>query len=131
MDRPYPYRVPRAEVATSPTRGPTTVPKVTYVAHTGDERMVDAPVGESVMAAAVKNGVAGIIGECGGNASCATCHVYVRDEFRPLVGEPNEDEDDLLDLGVGDRRPNSRLSCQIPVTPELDGLTVDLPEEQA
>ena len=107
------------------------MPKVTYVAHTGDERMVDAPVGESVMAAAVKNGVAGIIGECGGNASCATCHVYVRDEFLPLVGEPNEDEDDLLDLGVGDRRPNSRLSCQISVTPELDGLTVDLPEEQA
>lgn len=107
------------------------MPKVIYVADTGEESAVDAAVGESVMAAAVKNGVSGIIGECGGNASCATCHVYVRDEFLPMVGEPNDAEDDLLDLGVGDRRPNSRLSCQIPVTPELDGLTVDVPDEQA
>jgi 2Fe-2S ferredoxin len=106
------------------------VPKVTYVADTGDERVVDATVGDSVMANAVKNGVPGIIGECGGNASCGTCHVYVREEFLPLVGEPGEMEDDLLDLGVEDRRPTSRLSCQIQVTPDLDGLTVDVPEEQ-
>lgn len=104
--------------------------KVTYVADTGAERVVDATVGESVMANAVKNGVAGIIGECGGNVSCGTCHVYVRDEFLPLVGEPGEMEDDLLDMGVEDRRPTSRLSCQIRVTPELDGLTVDVPEDQ-
>jgi 2Fe-2S ferredoxin len=106
------------------------VPKVTYVADAGDERVVDATVGDSVMANAVKNGVPGIIGECGGNASCGTCHVYVREEFLPLVGEPGEMEDDLLDLGVEDRRPTSRLSCQIQVTPDLDGLTVDVPEEQ-
>ena len=107
------------------------MPKVIYIGENGDERAVDAIVGESVMAAAVKNGVPGIIGECGGNASCATCHVYVRDEFLPLVGEPNDTEDDLLDLGVGDRRPGSRLSCQITCTLELDGLTVDIPAEQA
>lgn len=107
------------------------MPNVTYVSHTGEQDTVDAAVGESLMAAAVKNGVSGIIGECGGNASCGTCHVYVRDEFLALVGEPNETEDDLLDLGVGDRRPTSRLSCQISVTPELEGLTVDMPEEQA
>ena len=107
------------------------MPKVIYVADTGEERVVDAVVGESVMATAVKNGVPGIIGECGGNASCATCHVYVRDEFMGLLGEPNDTEDDLLDLGVGDRRETSRLSCQIPVTPALDGLTVDIPDEQA
>lgn len=100
------------------------MPKVTFV---GDQvYTVDAGVGESVMAAAVRNGVPGIIGECGGNASCATCHVYVRDDFLPLVGEPNEVEEDLLELGVSDRREGSRLSCQIEVGPELDGLTVDI-----
>ena len=106
------------------------MPKVIYVADTGEQKVVDAPAGESVMAAAVKNGVPGIIGECGGNASCGTCHVWVRDEFAALVGEPNEIEEDLLELGVSDRRPTSRLSCQIPLTPELDGLTVDVPPEQ-
>jgi ferredoxin len=75
---------------------------------------------------AVKNGVPGIIGECGGNASCGTCHVFVREEFMALVGEPNELEEDLLEMGVDDRRETSRLSCQITVAPELDGLTVDV-----
>ncbi len=107
------------------------MPKVIYVTDTGDEHAVDAPLGESVMAAAVKNGIPGIIGECGGNASCATCHVYVREQFAGLLGEVGETEDDLLELGVGDRRPTSRLSCQIPVTAELEGLTVDIPDEQA
>ncbi len=111
-------------------RGQRAVPTVIYVNVSGDKQAVDAVDGESVMATAVKNGVPGIIGECGGNASCATCHVWVRDEFQALVGEPNEMEDDLLDLGVGDRRAGSRLSCQITCTPELDGLTVDVPPEQ-
>ena len=64
------------------------MPKVIYVGEAGDERAIDATLGESVMATAVKNGVPGIIGECGGNASCATCHVWVDDEFLPLVGTP-------------------------------------------
>jgi 2Fe-2S ferredoxin len=106
------------------------VPKVVYVADSGDQRVIDATVGESVMATAVKNGVPGIIGECGGNASCGTCHVWVREEFRPLLSEIEEMEEDLLDMGVTDRRPGSRLSCQVPVTPELDGLTVDIPPDQ-
>ena len=108
----------------------TTVPKVIYVSTAGVEQAVDAVDGESVMATAVKNGVPGIIGECGGNASCATCHVWVRDEFLPLVGEPNETEEDLLEMGVSDRRPGSRLSCQIKVSPELDGLTVDIAPQE-
>lgn len=107
------------------------MPKVIYVGFTGQEHPVDATAGDSVMATAVKNGVPGIIGECGGNASCATCHVWVRPEFLPMVGEPGDLEDDLLDLGVGERRPTSRLSCQIKVSEEIDGLTVDIPEEQA
>ena len=106
------------------------MPKVSYVAATGDATTVDATLGESVMATAVKHGVPGIIGECGGNASCGTCHVWVRDEFLPQLDEIEELEEDLLDMGVSDRRPNSRLSCQIPVTPDLDGLTVDVPPEQ-
>jgi ferredoxin, 2Fe-2S len=107
------------------------VPKVVYVSALGGEKVAVGQVGESVMAVAVRNGVPGIIGECGGNASCATCHVWVRDEFLPLVGEPGELEDDLLDLGVSDRRPASRLSCQIALTDALDGLTVDVPAEQS
>jgi 2Fe-2S ferredoxin len=126
MDRPNPpHRLGR--IAPSRER---TVPKVVYVAEDGDERSVDATAGESVMAAAVKNGVPGIIGECGGNASCATCHVWVEDEFLPLVGTPGDTEEDLLDLGVADRREGSRLSCQIAMTEELDGLTVVVPADQ-
>jgi ferredoxin, 2Fe-2S len=125
MDRPNLHPRFRA----SPRRVPT-VPKVIYIGEDGDERAVDAVVGESVMATAVKNGVPGIIGECGGNASCATCHVWVEDEFLPLVGTPGDTEEDLLDLGVADRREGSRLSCQIAVTDELDGLTVVIPADQ-
>ena len=106
------------------------MPKVIYVDDGGAEHAVDAVVGESVMAAAVKNGVPGIVGECGGNASCATCHVWVRAEFGAMVGEPNDMEEDLLDLAVSERRDGSRLSCQVRVTPGLDGLTVDIPPDQ-
>jgi ferredoxin, 2Fe-2S len=106
------------------------MPKVVFITLDGAQRVVDAHTGESVMAAAVRNGVPGIIGECGGNCSCATCHVYVADDFAAEVGGVGDMEDDLLDLGVADRRETSRLSCQIPVTEDLDGLTVHIPEEQ-
>ncbi|WP_347058383.1 2Fe-2S iron-sulfur cluster-binding protein [Blastococcus sp. HT6-30] len=106
------------------------MPKVVYVESAGREHTVDATVGESVMAAAVKNGVPGIIAECGGNASCGTCHVWVRDEFLSAVGEPNDLEEDLLEMAVSERRDGSRLSCQVPVSPELDGLVVDVPSQQ-
>jgi ferredoxin, 2Fe-2S len=106
------------------------LPKVIYVDSAGREYAVDAAVGESVMAAAVKNGVPGIVAECGGNCSCATCHVWVREEFASLVGPPGDMEDDLLDLAVSERRDGSRLSCQIKVTPQLDGLAVEVPPFQ-
>lgn len=106
------------------------MPKVVYVSTDGSQRVVDATVGDSVMAAAVRNGVPGIVAECGGNTSCATCHVYVRDDCLSLVGEPNDLEDDLLDLAVTERRTGSRLSCQIELTDELDGLTVQIPPVQ-
>lgn len=106
------------------------MPKVTFVAIDGSRRTIDALDGDSVMATAVKHGVPGIVGECGGNCSCATCHVYVDDDFVAVVGGPNDFEDDMLDLAVSDRRTTSRLSCQIKVTGDLDGLVVEIPREQ-
>ncbi len=106
------------------------MPKVTYRDVAGSEHVVDATVGASVMTTAVQSGVAGIIGECGGNVSCATCHVWVHEDFAPLVGPPGDLEDDLLDLAVSERRSTSRLSCQVKMTDALDGLTVDIPPEQ-
>jgi len=105
------------------------VPEVIYVDSSGTRHEVEATVGDSVMATAVRNGVPGIIGECGGNRSCATCHVWVAEQFLPLVGPPNDLEDDLLDLAVSERRPSSRLSCQVEMTPALAGLTVEVPPE--
>lgn len=106
------------------------MPKVIYVATDGSQRTIDAAEGDSVMTAAVQNGVAGIIGECGGNCSCATCHVWVRDDFIDRVGSPGDLEDDLLDLAVAERRAGSRLGCQIRITEELDGLVLDIPPVQ-
>ncbi len=106
------------------------MPKVIYVSASGERRVVDAGVGDSVMLTAVRNGVPGIVGECGGNRSCATCHVWVADDFLDLVGPAEDLEDDMLDLGVSDRRAGSRLSCQIPVSEELDGLVVHVPPSQ-
>ncbi|WP_298043809.1 2Fe-2S iron-sulfur cluster-binding protein [uncultured Citricoccus sp.] len=101
------------------------MPKVVYLANDGDERVVDATSGENVMSAAVRSGVPGIVGECGGQLSCATCHVWVQDPFREQVGGPGDMEADLLDLGVSDYTEASRLGCQITITDEIDGLVVE------
>lgn len=106
------------------------MPEVTIVAVDGSQCTIGATAGDSVMSMAVRNGVPGIVGECGGNLSCATCHVYVDEEFYALVGPPGDLEDAMLDLAASDRRATSRLSCQIKVTDALDGLTVATPEEQ-
>lgn len=106
------------------------MPTVTFVDPLGRATTIDAAPGASLMAAAVRHGVPGIVGECGGNASCATCHVYLDPGGFRRVGPPNDLEDDLLDLGVADRRPASRLACQITLTDELDGLLVHTPESQ-
>lgn len=103
---------------------------VTFIDTSGNAIKIDANPGESVMSVAVQHGVPGIVGECGGNASCATCHVYVDEVFLARVGPPNEAEEDLLELGVSDRRATSRLSCQIALTEECDGLVVHTPERQ-
>ncbi|GHH83762.1 ferredoxin [Streptomyces sulfonofaciens] len=103
---------------------------MTFIGSAGRAYTVDATDGESVMSAAVKNGVPGIVAECGGNCSCATCHVWVGEEFAPLVGPPGDMEEDLLDMAVSERRGTSRLACQIRVTEALQGLTVEIPPEQ-
>jgi 2Fe-2S ferredoxin len=104
--------------------------KVIYLGSAGDEYAVEAAVGDTVMATAVRNGVPGIVAECGGNASCATCHVWVGEAFAPLLDAPGDMEEDLLDMAVSERRATSRLSCQIRVTEALDGMTVEIPPDQ-
>ena len=96
----------------------------------GRDRAVEAPDGTSLMKAAVEAGVPGIIGECGGNAMCATCHVYTAEDDAGRLPPISEDEDEMLDCTASERRPGSRLSCQLFAEPRLDGLTVDVPPEQ-
>ena len=104
--------------------------KLTYINHDGTRFEVEAEVGSTVMENAVRNAVPGIEAECGGACACATCHVYVDEAWRAKVGDPTPMEEDMLDFGY-DVRPNSRLSCQIKVTDDLDGLQLTTPERQA
>ena len=106
------------------------MPNITYIGADGTSRTVDAEIGSTVMEAAIKQGVPGIEAECGGACACATCHVYVDEAWKEKVGSPSPMEEDMLDFGF-DVRPNSRLSCQIKVSDELDGLIVSTPERQA
>lgn len=103
--------------------------KITYVEHDGTEHVVDVADGLSVMEGAVNNMIPGIDADCGGACACATCHVYVDEKFMDKI-EPKEDmEQTMLDFAP-DVRDNSRLSCQIKVKPEIDGMIVRMPESQ-
>jgi len=106
------------------------MPKVIYVAPDGGRREVEARPGDSVMQTALNNDVAGIVGECGGSLMCATCHVYVDDAWRQAVGDRVAGEDMMLEGAAAEITPASRLSCQIVMCDDLDGLTVHLPETQ-
>ena len=103
---------------------------ITYIEFDGKEHVVEVKNGLSVMEGAIKNAIPGIEAECGGACACATCHVYVDEAWREKVGSPSPMEEDMLDFGF-DVRPTSRLSCQIKVSDELDGLVVSTPERQA
>lgn len=103
--------------------------KITYIEHDGTEHVVDAKNGMSVMEAAIKESIPGIDADCGGACACATCHVYVDDAFMDKVGAPNDMEQSMLDFAEN-VESNSRLSCQIMVKEELDGLIVRMPESQ-
>jgi 2Fe-2S ferredoxin len=104
--------------------------KITFIGTDGTRYEVEAENGSTVMENAIRNGVPGIEAECGGACACATCHVYVADEWRAATGDSEPMEEDMLDFAY-DVRPGSRLSCQIRVTDELDGLVVTVPEKQA
>lgn len=106
------------------------MPKVTYISPDGSQTTLEGRDGDSVMETAVKAGVKGIVAECGGACACATCHVYVEDAFAEKVGEAGPLEDDMLDGAAAERRPTSRLSCQIKLSAELDGMTVEIAPEQ-
>jgi 2Fe-2S ferredoxin len=106
------------------------MPKVTFVQQGGESQTIDIPVGMSVMQGAFRNMIKGIIGGCGGSCVCATCHVFVdpawADRLPPMQGI----ESDMLDCTAVEKRDNSRLSCQVPVTDALEGLVVHVPERQ-
>ena len=103
--------------------------KITFVDPEGTARTVEAEEGSTVMENAIRNGIPGIEAECGGACSCATCHVYVAEEWESVTGRPQPMEEDMLDFAF-DVRPNSRLSCQIRVRSNLDGLVVHTPSQQ-
>jgi 2Fe-2S ferredoxin len=103
------------------------MPQITYVQPGGGTRTILVNDGQSVMRAAVENSIDGIVGECGGNAMCATCHVYVEQGETNLLGEVGLDEDEMLDCTAAARLDSSRLSCQLSATSDL---TVRIPEEQ-
>src|ERR1700745_3332463 len=106
------------------------MPRVTYISHDETTKTLDVDVGTSVMQAAVFNGIDGIVAECGGACMCATCHVYVDEAFLDKLEPIAEDEQEMLNNTCAPRKPNSRLSCQLPVTEALTGLTVTTPEAQ-
>ncbi|MCJ8156131.1 2Fe-2S iron-sulfur cluster-binding protein [Sphingomonas sp. LaA6.9] len=103
---------------------------VTYVEANGAQHVVDLPEGENVMRGALDNGIEGIVGECGGGLACATCHCYVDDAWADRLPGAVQDELDMLESASSERRPTSRLSCQIIMAPALDGIVIHLPEAQ-
>ncbi len=104
--------------------------KIVYIENGGKSHSIDVQNGLTVMEGAIQNNVPGIDADCGGSMACATCHVYVKEEWFNKLPKKEDGEEDMLDMAF---EPNkfSRLSCQLTVTDELDGLTVQLPSKQA
>ncbi|NKX53202.1 2Fe-2S iron-sulfur cluster-binding protein [Arthrobacter mobilis] len=104
--------------------------KISFHHGDGSTDVLEVEPGTSVMRAAVTNGVSGIVGECGGQAMCATCHVYVRQEYLDALPPVGDDEDEMLDCTVDERTDRSRLGCQVKVGDGLEAIEVDVPESQ-
>lgn len=106
------------------------MPTINFISPDGNRHAVDTKVGASAMETAVRVGVPGIVGECGGGLSCATCHVFVDEAFLPITGSAEDFEEEMLEDAVTAARANSRLCCQIRMTDELDGLVLTIADEQ-
>lgn len=106
------------------------MPKITFLEPDGTTRSVAAQIGQSLMELARDNDVGGIVAECNGGLSCATCHCYLPDDVASSVPGPSEMEQDMLDFAAAERRPTSRLSCQVIVTEAMDGAVIELPDTQ-
>jgi 2Fe-2S ferredoxin len=105
------------------------MPQITFIEHDGTRHTVEAETGSTVMETAIRHGVTGIVAECGGACSCATCMVYVDEAWFDRLAPRSGEEEDMLDFAF-DAKPTSRLSCQIKVEPALDGLVVHTPAYQ-
>jgi 2Fe-2S ferredoxin len=106
------------------------MPSITFIHPDGRRQQIEAGAGESAMQAATRQDISGILAECGGNAMCATCHVYVDEDWLARLPAMGGDEDALLDGAAAERQANSRLSCQIKLAGDLDGLVLGLPDRQ-
>ncbi len=106
------------------------MPSIIFMHPDGSRQHIEASAGESAMQAATRHDISGILAECGGNAMCATCHVYVDEGWLARLPAMGGDEDALLDGAAAERRTNSRLSCQIKLAADLDGLVLNLPDRQ-
>jgi 2Fe-2S ferredoxin len=105
------------------------MPKITYVLTNKESETIEVPNGLTIMEGAVQNNIPGIDADCGGGMACATCHVYVQDEWFDKLPKKEDGEEDMLDMAFEPKK-NSRLSCQLIITDELDGLTVSIPSKQ-
>ena len=103
--------------------------KITYIDHSGNSRTVDVKNGLTVMEGAVQNDIPGIDADCGGGMACATCHVYVKEDWLDKLPKKEDGEEDMLDMAFEPKK-NSRLSCQLTVSDEIDGLIVNIPSKQ-
>ena len=106
------------------------MPKITYIEHNGKHHIIDVANGLTVMEGAIQNNIPGIDADCGGSMACATCHVYVKEEWFDKLPKKEQGEEDMIDMAY-EPKEFSRLSCQLIVSNELDGLIINLPEKQA
>ena len=106
------------------------MPKITYQDNEGNSKTIEVEKGLSVMEGAIQNDIPGIDADCGGSMACATCHVYVQDDWFNKIPKKEDGEEDMLDMAFEPKK-NSRLSCQLIVSDELDGLVVNIPTKQA
>ena len=105
------------------------MPKIKYIEHNGKQHDIDVANGLSVMEGAIQNDIPGIDADCGGGMACATCHVYVKEEWLNKLDKPEDAEQDMIDMAFEPKK-NSRLSCQLIVSDKLDGLIVTTPSKQ-